>query len=60
MCIGSACMAWRWADRVASKARLERIKGYLANTGTTLAEALEAVPEDDTRLGYCGLSGEPK
>ena len=59
MCIGPACMAWRWAG-VASKARIERFKGYIANTGTTLAEALEAVPEDDTRRGYCGLSGEPK
>jgi hypothetical protein len=45
-CIGSACMAWRWAFNVEDKLDT---KGR--RTGRQLAEK--------TDEGYCGLSGRP-
>jgi hypothetical protein len=46
LCIGSQCMAWRWA-------------GWLNRISQMVAQA--PAPEDRVgeRLGFCGLAGRP-
>ena len=47
MCVGSACMSWRW-DRYAVKTR--DLGGMSIDTGEI---------ETSTTRGYCGLAGHP-
>lgn len=65
-CIGSHCMAWRWVRPEGGPKRVEAIKQYRNDTGSSLKAAIDYV---DARLeyldlpaptvGFCGLSGRP-
>lgn len=48
LCIGSACMAWRWADEVGGEPAYRR---------TPVKDAPGHF--DNVPLGYCGKAGKP-
>jgi hypothetical protein len=47
-CIGSACMAWRWDDRIA----VDRHSSWVVRDRY-------GEPEPAKPTGYCGLAGRP-
>lgn len=49
-CIGSACMAWRWKQRVTNQEEMDN------NQYSTIR--IKPILED-TDQGYCGLAGRP-
>lgn len=62
-CVGTDCMAWRWA-RSGGDDFVQRVKDYRTEHNCTLKEAkeyCEAHPVDpSTRRGFCGLAGKPE
>ncbi len=58
-CIGSACMAFRWADEIERRWTQEPPEGE----GRQRVEAIGGVAHwartHKTPHGYCGLAGEP-
>ena len=49
-CFGSACMAWRWKQRVTNQEEMDN------NQYSTIR--IKPILED-TDQGYCGLAGRP-
>lgn len=54
-CIGSACMAWRWAESIGG----EIVWTEVVNNGTVYAKPTGLKHEAPTQ-GYCGLAGKPR
>ena len=52
-CIGSACMAWRWAWKKPGT----DCDGFTNSTETCVAHGYQCAACDQRR-GYCGLAGE--
>lgn len=58
-CLGSACMAWRWAKGVSVAEAAAKIatEGGDWRCAIALRDAQEAMRPDD---GFCGLAGAPQ
>lgn len=67
-CLGSGCMAWRWAAGEAEESLISAIKRYRDETRATLVDAkdyVETHPEyrrsaAPPEKGFCGLAGAPR
>ncbi len=51
-CIGSACMSWRWVQRITNKKEIYDYQHYI---GAPRAEPIY----ENTEHGFCGLAGKP-
>lgn len=53
-CIGSACMAWRWVQRVKNQDDLDAQSNMMMYPVKRIRPILE-----NTEQGHCGLAGKP-
>lgn len=65
MCIGSACMAWRWSRAKETAAYLEAVQAHMKEHSVNFNVATQKVYADlgstfDRSEGYCGQFGRPE
>lgn len=59
LCIGTACMAWRWAGNKTAPADIGTIAAHMREHGVGPLDATSAT-STSVQTGYCGLAGAPR
>lgn len=64
-CYGDVCMMWRWSRAKETKAYLDEVQRFMAETGENFNSATNKIYAKlgstfERTEGYCGLAGRPE